>query len=139
MSRELYLSVCYHYFDSERLDITSTTSIYDSVNTTLSDGTVLYDWKEYSILEIPSSSDDSDVSFAIPDSLLAMGCQKLREELLRLGEDPGPIRADTRMLYVRRLARLQSGITDTKVGLYLMHKVINLLLIQDTHSCHFKL
>lgn len=90
--------------------------IDNSINSTLSDGTVLYDWKEYSILEVPPSSGESDVSLIIPESLLKMGCQELREELLKLGDDPGPIRADTRMLYVRRLARIQSGLTDGHVS-----------------------
>lgn len=81
---------------------------------------MLYDWREYSVLETPLSSDESDMSFVILEALLNMGCQKLKEELLKVGDDPGPIRADTRMLYVRRLARIQSGLTDGQVSLVFM-------------------
>ena len=80
----------------------------DSVFT---DVTILYDWKEFSVVE--ESKDDS---VCIPDSCRKLSDIELRKELRSLGEVPGPITSNTRQVYIRRLARLRSGSVTSKVS-----------------------
>ena len=52
---------------------------------------------------------------AIPEELTNLAIPELRNKLKENGEVPGPITPATKHLYVKRLARLHTGITYCKV------------------------
>ena len=51
----------------------------------------------------------------MPENLFKLSNNDLRMELQKYGEIPGPIMTSTRNVYIKRLARLQSGSMDSKV------------------------
>lgn len=76
------------------------------------DTTIFYDWKECSTVLDQSVTNNSII---IPESLQKLSDGELRKELQNHGEIPGPIMPSTRNVYLKRLARLQSGATYSKV------------------------
>lgn len=59
---------------------------------------------------------DHNESVVIPESLQHLSTPELRKKLQEHGEIPGPITPVTRNVYIKRLARLNSGTTISKVS-----------------------
>ena len=74
--------------------------------------TIFYDWKECSTILDQSIINES---ITVPENLFKLSNNDLRMELQKYGEIPGPIMTSTRNVYIKRLARLQSGSMDSKV------------------------
>lgn len=116
----------YYLFDPATLTVLKKTHqglfFLNSLNTTIicldsrdedlqdefGDTTVFYDWKELNESAL-------DESVAIPEDLIKLTIPELRNKLKDHGEIPGPITPATKHLYVKRLARLHTGITYSKV------------------------
>lgn len=77
--------------------------------------TIFYDWKECSTILDQSIINES---ITVPENLFKLSNNDLRMELQKYGEIPGPIMTSTRNVYIKRLARLQSGSMDSKESLY---------------------
>ena len=74
---------------------------------------------------------DHNESVVIPESLQHLSTPELREKLKEHGEIPGPITPVTRNVYIKRLARLNSGTTISKVS-----KLLKLSLLPNPpHPC----
>ncbi|KAL9986693.1 hypothetical protein ACROYT_G000869 [Oculina patagonica] len=88
----------------------------DSINEDpeFADTTIFYDWKECSTLLDQSANN----SVIVSDSIRKLSDCDLKKQLQRYGENPGPIMAGTRNVYLKRLARLQSGATCSKDSQY---------------------
>lgn len=88
----------------------------DSLNEDLAsefgDSTIFYDWKECSAVFDQSILNESVI---VSESLRKLSDSELRKELQKYGEIPGPIMPSTRNVYIKRLARLHSGATYSKV------------------------
>ena len=82
----------------------------------LGDTTIFYDWKECSSIMPADELTDHNESVVIPESLQHLSTPELREKLQEHGEIPGPITPVTRNVYIKRLARLNSGTTISKVS-----------------------
>ena len=80
------------------------------------DTTIFYDWKECSSIMPADEMTDHNESVVIPESLQQLSTPELREKLQEHGEIPGPITPVTRNVYIKRLARLNSGTTISKVS-----------------------
>lgn len=80
------------------------------------DTTIFYDWKECSSIMPADKMTDHNESVVIPESLQHLSTPELREKLQEHGEIPGPITPVTRNVYIKRLARLNSGTTISKVS-----------------------
>ena len=80
------------------------------------DTTIFYDWKECSSIMPADEMTDHNESVVIPESLQHLSTPELREKLQEHGEIPGPITPVTRNVYIKRLARLNSGTTISKVS-----------------------
>lgn len=92
------------------------------------DTTIFYDWKECSSIMPADEMTDHNESVVIPESLQHLSTPELREKLQEHGEIPGPITPVTRNVYIKRLARLNSGTTISKVS-----KLLKLSLL-PTHE-----
>lgn len=90
------------------------------------DTTIFYDWKECSSIMPADEMTDHNESVVIPESLQHLSTPELREKLQEHGEIPGPITPVTRNVYIKRLARLNSGTTISKVS-----KVLKLSLFPN--------
>ena len=98
VSLALTISSVSHFSDYE-LDLSDSDAF--------SDATIIYDWKDVSCVESPSSS--SDESLCIPDNLAKLTPRELRAKLESLGEVPGPITPTTHRAYLRYLTRILTG------------------------------
>ncbi|KAM4738539.1 uncharacterized protein FYW61_003300 isoform 2-T2 [Anableps anableps] len=101
---------------------TSDTSLSSCTSTSISDETVLYDWrtlqsetksskgKENQQPEIVAQEEEHDKSEnrLLPETR-GMTDRELRLRLVELGESPGPISSRTRPTYLRKLCRLLQG------------------------------
>ena len=87
-------------------------SITEDLALELGDTTIFYDWKECSTVFDQSVLNDSVI---VPETLRKLSDIQLRKELQKYGEIPGPIMPSTRSVYIKRLARLHSGATNSKV------------------------
>ena len=66
--------------------------------------TIIYDWREFSM-------DKRNETMAIvPAYYKKISCNELRKKIKDHGQIPGPITAQTRMLYVKKLWKLDQGI-----------------------------
>ncbi|XP_048056959.1 ankyrin repeat and LEM domain-containing protein 1 isoform X2 [Megalobrama amblycephala] len=86
---------------------TASTSFSSSISTNISEDTLLYDWRS---LQLGSTSPDCSTESCCPkqdDDVGVSGLtdRELRNKLIEMGEDPGPINSQTRPLYVRKLKR----------------------------------
>ncbi|ROL52979.1 Ankyrin repeat and LEM domain-containing protein 1 [Anabarilius grahami] len=86
---------------------TANTSFSSSISTNISEDTLLYDWRS---LQLGSTSPDCSAESCHPkqdDDVGVSGLtdRELRNKLIEMGEDPGPINSQTRPLYVRKLKR----------------------------------
>jgi hypothetical protein len=74
--------------------------------------TIIYDWKELSM------DKRNETMAIIPAYYKKISCSELRKKMKDHGQLPGPITAQTKMLYVKKLWKLDQGIgtRDTKVG-----------------------
>ena len=77
------------------------------------DTTIFYDWKECST--IISDETALNESIIITENLLQLSIPEIRRELQKYGEVPGPITPATKNVYLKRLTRLGSGTTYSKV------------------------
>lgn len=91
-------------------------SISEDLESEYGDTTIFYDWKECSTVFDQSVVNDSVI---VPENLQKLSDSELRKELQKYGEIPGPIMPSTKNVYIKRLARLQSGATSSKVILLL--------------------
>lgn len=89
-------------------------SLSDSITEDLGDTTIFYDWKECSTVFDQSAAVLND-SVIVPETLRKLSDSELRKELQKYGEIPGPIMPSTRNVYIKRLARLHCGATNSKV------------------------
>jgi len=112
----------YSFVDDQTLDETSGQSTFeqqsfhenDSITEDLGDTTIFYDWKECSTVFDQSAAVLND-SVIVPETLRKLSDSELRKELQKYGEIPGPIMPSTRNVYIKRLARLHCGATNSKV------------------------
>ena len=76
--------------------------------------TIIYDWRELSIHQ------RNETMARIPDSYKKISCHELRKKIRDHGQIPGPITAQTKMLYVKKLWKLDKGIGNcvAKVGIF---------------------
>ncbi|KAG1935266.1 ankyrin repeat and LEM domain-containing protein 1 isoform X1 [Pimephales promelas] len=85
---------------------TANTSFSSSTSTSNFEDTLLYDWRS---LQLGSTSPDRNKESCRPkqDDVGVSGLtdKELRNKLIEMGEDPGPINSQTRPLYVRKLKR----------------------------------
>ena len=101
------------------------------------DTTIFYDWKECSTILDQSIVNDSII---VPESLLKLSDGELKKELEKYGEIPGPIMPSTKNVYIKRLARLQSGSANSKVNkilLWLVHVWPRGERIVCVRVCHY--
>lgn len=81
------------------------------------DTTIFYDWKECSTIQsvdLDHTALNESIQ-VVPEDIVKLSIPELRRKLLDKGEIPGPITPATKGVYMKRLARLQSGITYSKV------------------------
>lgn len=93
---------------------TANTSFSSSISTNISEDTLLYDWRS---LQLGSTSLDCSAESCRPkqdDDVGVSGLtdRELRNKLIEMGEDPGPINSQTRPLYVRKLKRSLQNMPD---------------------------
>ncbi|XP_073700969.1 uncharacterized protein [Garra rufa] len=86
---------------------TANTSFSSSMSTSNSEETLLYDWRSP---QLGSSSPDRSTESYRPKQERDVGVsgltdRELRNKLIEMGEDPGPINSQTRPLYVQKLKR----------------------------------
>ncbi|XP_067281432.1 ankyrin repeat and LEM domain-containing protein 1 isoform X2 [Pseudorasbora parva] len=86
---------------------TASTSFSSSISTNNSDDTLLYDWRS---LQLGSASPDRSTESSRPKQdndagISGLTDKALRNKLIEMGEDPGPINSQTRPLYVQKLKR----------------------------------
>lgn len=88
---------------------TANTSFSSSTSTNNSEDTLLYDWRS---LQLGSTSPDRSAGSCCPEQdddddvgVSGLTDRELRNKLIEMGEDPGPINSQTRPLYVRKLKR----------------------------------
>lgn len=93
-------------------------------DTEFGDTTIFYDWKECSSIMPADEMTDHNESVVIPESLQHLSTPELREKLQEHGEIPGPITPVTRNVYIKRLARLNSGTTISKVSMKTLKTVL---------------
>ncbi|XP_077089874.1 uncharacterized protein LOC143741319 [Siphateles boraxobius] len=95
-----------HKFIETHVPPTANTSFSSSISTSNSEDTLLYDWRS---LQLGSTSPDRDIESRRPkqDDVGVSGLtdKELRNKLIEMGEDPGPINSQTRPLYVQKLKR----------------------------------
>lgn len=76
----------------------------------LSTITVSYDWKDVS--QLKATEEVEDCTTSVPASIQALTNIELRDRLVGLGENPGPISASTRKVYQKHLVRLEHGLNE---------------------------
>ncbi|XP_028408173.1 ankyrin repeat and LEM domain-containing protein 1-like [Dendronephthya gigantea] len=69
----------------------------------LEEETVIYDWREFSVVE------RNETMAQIPESYKKMSFQELRRKINDHGQIPGPITPQTKLLYMKKLWRLDHG------------------------------
>ena len=80
----------------------------------------------------------------MPEGLLKLSNSDLRKELQKYGEIPGPILPSTKNVYIKRLARLQSGSANSKVKrkynycILLILKSIGVIIVDGYVFCGVK-
>ena len=91
------------------VDLSMVSKVYDEI-------TIDYDWKDVSLL----NATEEEHPVVIPPSILVLNCNELRQRLIRLGENPGPISPNTQKVYQRYLAKLekQPDLQHAKVSIY---------------------
>lgn len=90
---------------------TSTTTVHQRNKC---EETIIYDWRDLTI-------DERNETIArIPPSYKKISCNELRKKIEDHGQIPGPITPQTKMLYVKKLWKLDQGLgkRDAKVGVY---------------------
>ncbi|XP_066930463.1 ankyrin repeat and LEM domain-containing protein 1-like isoform X2 [Clytia hemisphaerica] len=80
----------------------------------LSSITVSYDWKDVSQMTATQELDENIVE--VSPSVLALTNMELKDQLISLGEKPGPISDTTRRVYQKHLVRIQQASTTGSHG-----------------------
>lgn len=95
-----------HKFIETHVPPTANTSFSSSISTSNSEDTLLYDWRS---LQLGSTSPDRNKESCRPKQgdvgVSGLTDKELRNKLIEMGEDPGPINSQTRPLYVQKLKR----------------------------------
>uniref|UniRef100_T2M9X0 Ankyrin repeat and LEM domain-containing protein 1 n=1 Tax=Hydra vulgaris TaxID=6087 RepID=T2M9X0_HYDVU len=78
------------------VDLSMVSKVYNEI-------TIDYDWKDVSLL----SATEEEHPITVPASILMLSCNELRQRLIKLGENPGPISPSTQKVYQRYLAKLE--------------------------------
>ncbi|KAK7138526.1 hypothetical protein R3I93_015839 [Phoxinus phoxinus] len=95
-----------HKFIETHVPPTANTSLSSSISTSNSEDTLLYDWRS---LQLGSTSPDRNKESCRPKQedvgVSGLTDKELRNKLIEMGEDPGPINSQTRPLYVQKLKR----------------------------------
>ena len=77
---------------------------------TLNDVTIEYDWKDVSLME----STNTEHSIVVSDEIKSLNTEELKQRLTQAGLRPGPITEKTMNVYMRHLARIETGALQTE-------------------------
>ncbi|XP_051519743.1 ankyrin repeat and LEM domain-containing protein 1 isoform X2 [Myxocyprinus asiaticus] len=131
---------------------TANTSLSSSMSTNTSEETVLYDWRS---VQLGTASPDYSKESCRPEKEVDVGIsgltdRELRNKLIELGEDPGPINSQTRPLYVQKLKRSLQNTPRTQKSVHLsptnftgyspeLEKALHRFLLPDCQADEFAL
>ena len=85
------------------------------------------------------AKDTSCGSLTVPKRLLKLTNRELKEKLISLGEQPGPVNDATRSAYLTYLARIQGGILPTGNKGYKGILNVTIIILSVTTSLWFKI
>ncbi|XP_065146952.1 uncharacterized protein [Paramisgurnus dabryanus] len=93
-----------HELIETHVPVTANTSLCSS-STTNSDETLLYDWRSLKLTSPDRTKKRHGAKQQDDVEMSGLTDKDLRNKLIELGEDPGPINSQTRPLYVQKLKR----------------------------------